>query len=76
MLVYILVASLILLLIVIVVLLSERGKIHKQIQSISFDIDRILTNETDEKIMLFTSEKKIVTLIEQMNRALERSRKA
>lgn len=73
--IYILGTSLILLVAIIVLLLFERGKIRKQIQNISSELDRILTEGTDEKIMLFTNEREVAALIEQMNRALESRQK-
>jgi signal transduction histidine kinase len=68
--------TLIILLAVIAVLFAERWNTHKQILTISSELNRILTNETDEKIMLFTSEKITASLIEQINRALESRQKA
>ncbi len=76
MLIYIMMVSLILLLAVIALLLGERYKIQKQIQTIASELNRILTSETDEKVMLFTTEKKVATLIEQINRTLENRLKA
>lgn len=73
--IYILGTSLILLVAIIALLLVERGKIRKQIQNISSELDRILTDGTDEKIMLFNNEKEVAALIEQMNRALESRQK-
>lgn len=73
--IYILGTSLLLLVAIIVLLLFERGKIRKQIQNISSELDRILTDGTDEKIMLFTNEREVAALIEQMNRALESRQK-
>ena len=75
MLLYIMMVSLIILLVVIAVLFIKRGKINKQILTISCELNRILTNETDEKMMIFTNEKKVATLIEQINWALESCQK-
>ncbi|WP_271714362.1 sensor histidine kinase [Anaeromicropila herbilytica] len=49
---------------------------QKQIHTISLELNRILTDETDEKVMLFTSDNKISSLIEQINCALESRQKA
>ena len=76
MLIYVMMVSLILSLAILARLLGERYRLNKQIQTISFELNRILTNGTDEKMMLFTDEKKIALLIEQINRALESQQKA
>lgn len=46
-------------------------KTLKQIQTISDDLERILDEGTDEKVMLFTEDKEIRHLLEQINRTLE-----
>ncbi|MDW2800830.1 sensor histidine kinase [Clostridium boliviensis] len=46
-------------------------KTLKQIQTISDDLERILDEDTDEKVMLFTEDKEIKHLLEQINRTLE-----
>jgi len=43
----------------------------KQIQNISDELERILDEDTDEKLMLFTEDKEIKHLLEQINRTLE-----
>ncbi|WP_313258006.1 sensor histidine kinase [Lacrimispora sp.] len=46
-------------------------KTLKQIQNISDELERILDEDTDEKLMLFTEDKEIKHLLEQINRTLE-----
>ncbi|WP_051629486.1 sensor histidine kinase [Lacrimispora aerotolerans] len=43
----------------------------KQIQNIADELERILDEETDEKVMSFTEDKEIKYLLEQINRTLE-----
>lgn len=43
----------------------------KQIQNIADELERILDEETDEKVMSFTEDKEIRYLLEQINRTLE-----
>ncbi len=46
-------------------------KILKQIQTIADELERILDENNDEKLMLFTEDKEIKHLLEQINRTLE-----
>lgn len=46
-------------------------KTLKQIQNIADELERILDEDTDEKVMLFTEDKEIRHLLEQINRTLE-----
>jgi signal transduction histidine kinase len=46
-------------------------KTLKQIQNISDELERILDEDTDEKVMLFTEDNEIKHLLEQINRTLE-----
>lgn len=46
-------------------------KILKQIQNIADELNRILDENTDEKVMIFTEDKEIKHLLEQINRTLE-----
>lgn len=48
----------------------------KQVQMISDELERILDEDTDEKVMLFIENKEIVHLLEQINRVLEDRQKA
>ncbi len=50
--------------------LSHR-KTLRQIQKISSELERILDENTDEKVMFFTEDKEIAHLLEQINRVLE-----
>ncbi len=43
----------------------------KQIQHIADELERILNEDTDEKVMSFTQDKEIQHLLEQINRTLE-----
>ncbi|MBE5994850.1 MAG: HAMP domain-containing histidine kinase [Paenibacillaceae bacterium] len=43
----------------------------KQIQTVSDELERILDEDTNEKVMLFTEDKEIKHLLEQINRILE-----
>ncbi len=43
----------------------------KQIQTVSEELERILDEDTNEKVMLFTEDKEISHLLEQINRILE-----
>ncbi|PJJ28942.1 sensor histidine kinase [Lacrimispora celerecrescens] len=43
----------------------------KQIQTIAHELERILDEDTDEKVMAFTEDKEIKHLLEQINRTLE-----
>ena len=43
----------------------------KQIQTIADELERILDEDTDEKVMAFTEDKEIKHLLEQINRTLE-----
>lgn len=43
----------------------------RQIQRIANELERILDENTDEKVMSFTEDKEIVHLLEQINRVLE-----
>ncbi|HBE86272.1 MAG TPA: sensor histidine kinase [Lachnoclostridium sp.] len=43
----------------------------KQIQTIADELERILDEDTDEKMMAFTEDKEIKHLLEQINRTLE-----
>ncbi len=43
----------------------------KQIQTVSDELERILDEDTNEKVMLFTEDKEIQHLLEQINRILE-----
>lgn len=47
------------------------SKILKQIQTIADELERILDEDTDEKVMSFTEDKEIKHLLEQINRTLE-----
>jgi signal transduction histidine kinase len=75
MLIYILLTTLVLISSILVKEMIEKRKILQQLHGITSDLEEILSNDTDEKIMLFTDEKKISALIEQLNRALEVSQK-
>lgn len=46
-------------------------KTLKQIQNIADELERILDEETDEKVMSFTEDNEIKHLLEQINRTLE-----
>ncbi len=46
-------------------------KILKQIQNIADELKRISDEDTDEKLMIFTEDKEIKHLLEQINRTLE-----
>lgn len=46
-------------------------KILKQIQTIADELERILDENNDEKVMSFTEDKEIKHLLEQINRTLE-----
>ncbi|WP_120197790.1 sensor histidine kinase [Lacrimispora algidixylanolytica] len=46
-------------------------KILKQVQNIADELKRILDENTDEKVMIFTEDKEIKHLLEQINRTLE-----
>ena len=46
-------------------------KILKQVQTIADELKRILDENTDEKVMIFTEDKEIKHLLEQINRTLE-----
>lgn len=46
-------------------------KILKQVQTIADELKRILDENTDEKVMIFTEDKEIKYLLEQINRTLE-----
>lgn len=46
-------------------------KILKQIQDIADELERILDEDTDEKVMYFTEDNEIKHLLEQINRTLE-----
>jgi signal transduction histidine kinase len=46
-------------------------KILKQIQNIADELKRISDEDTDEKVMIFTEDKEIKHLLEQINRTLE-----
>ncbi len=50
-------------------------KLHKQIAEISEDLKRILDEDTDESVMLFTDDKEVAHLLEQINRVLEDRKK-
>jgi signal transduction histidine kinase len=54
-----------------VLVIYEKRKILQQLYHITSDLEAILSKDTDEKIMLFTDEKKVSSLIEQINRTLE-----
>jgi ABC-type polysaccharide/polyol phosphate transport system ATPase subunit len=43
----------------------------KQIQNIADELERILDENTDEKVMSFTEDKEFKHLLEQINRTLE-----
>lgn len=45
--------------------------ILKQVQNIADELKRILDENTDEKVMIFTEDKEIKHLLEQINRTLE-----
>lgn len=75
MLIYILLTALVLISLILVKEMIEKRKILQQLHGITSDLEQILSKDTDEKIMLFTDEKKISALIEQLNRALEVSQK-
>jgi signal transduction histidine kinase len=46
-------------------------KILKQVQTIADELKRILDENTDEKVMIFTEDNEIKYLLEQINRTLE-----
>lgn len=46
-------------------------KFLKQVQNIADELKRILDENTDEKVMIFTEDKEIKHLLEQINRTLE-----
>jgi signal transduction histidine kinase len=46
-------------------------KILKQVQNIADELKRILDENTDEKVMIFTEDKEVKHLLEQINRTLE-----
>ncbi len=46
-------------------------KILKQVQTIADELKRILDENTDKKVMIFTEDKEIKYLLEQINRTLE-----
>ena len=48
---------------------------QKQIAEISGDLQRILDEDTDESVMLFTDDKEIAHLLEQINRVLDERKK-
>lgn len=54
--------------------LQERN-MQKQIAEISGDLQRILDEDTDESVMLFTDDKEIAHLLEQINRVLDERKK-
>jgi Signal transduction histidine kinase len=76
MVVYIITAALILFMVTAAFLFYKNRMLRKQIHTIASDLHRIQTSDSDEKVMLFTSENNIVFLIEQINRALEARQKA
>lgn len=71
MLLYIILTVLGLALLELAVIIREKRKILRQINQISLDLDHILSNNTDEKVMMFTDNKEICCLMEQINRTLE-----
>ncbi|MFR3729711.1 sensor histidine kinase [Lacrimispora sp.] len=50
--------------------LLNKGLLN-QIQTIAHELERILDEDTDEKVMAFTEDKEIKYLLEQINRTLE-----
>ena len=75
MLIYLYVVLIILLLFIIGALLYERKKMRRQFHAITAELKRILQTESDEKVMLFTNEKELASLMEQINWALESRQK-